>query len=332
MGNKHRLLPWIHSITSEFDFITVLDAFSGAGSVSYMLKTMGKEVTSNDFLTFSSIIAKAAIENSSEHLTEEHLDLLQMNNPNKEHFIERKFRKIFYTQDDLQFLDNIWANLESLPADQHKSIALSALFRACLKRQPRGVFTVSGKDGKYDDGRRDLKLTIQEHFLESVSIFNGLVFDNSKHNTALNSDVFAIDRSSFDLVYLDPPYIPRSDDNCYIKRYHFLEGLATYWRSENSEIMESSKVKKIKKRYTPFSYRRECRTTFESLFQKFEESIIVLSYSSNGYPDLEMLCEIMREFKEDVTVHKKLHRYHFGNHAGVSKTRSAVEEYLIVGS
>ena len=51
-----------------------------------------------------------------------------------------------------------------------------------------------------------------------------------------------------DLVYLDPPYVPPSDDNCYIKRYHFLEGLSKYWNGE--EIMENTKVKKIKKKGT----------------------------------------------------------------------------------
>ena len=41
-------------------------------------------------------------------------------------------------------------------------------------------------------------------------------------------DVFALDGPELDvdLVYLDPPYVPRADDNCYIKRYHFLEGLS----------------------------------------------------------------------------------------------------------
>ena len=38
------------------------------------------------------------------------------------------------------------------------------------------------------------------------------------------------DALDVDLVYLDPPYVPRADDNCYIKRYHFLEGLSTYWQ------------------------------------------------------------------------------------------------------
>ena len=55
-------------------------------------------------------------------------------------------------------------------------------------------------------------------------------------------------------MYFDPPYVPRADDNCYMKRYHFLEGLSCYWKG--LRIMENTRVKKIEKPYTPFSYRK----------------------------------------------------------------------------
>lgn len=45
-----------------------------------------------------------------------------------------------------------------------------------------------------------------------------------------------------------------------IKRYHFLEGLSLYWK--HSEIVKDSKVKKLKKRLTPFSYRRTAVDAF----------------------------------------------------------------------
>ena len=72
-----------------------------------------------------------------------------------------------------------------------------------------------------------------------------------------------------------------------MKRYHFLEGLATYW--ENVKILESSKVKKIEKPYTPFSYRRDAYDAFDRLFAKYRRSIIVLSYSDNGFPNRSVL-------------------------------------------
>ena len=48
--------------------------------------------------------------------------------------------------------------------------------------------------------------------------------------------------------------------------------------------MEETKVKKIEKPYTPFSYRKTATAAFDRLFRMYRDSIIVLSYSSNGYP------------------------------------------------
>jgi DNA adenine methylase/adenine-specific DNA-methyltransferase len=88
-------------------------------------------------------------------------------------------------------------------------------------------------------------------------------------------------------------------------------------------------VKNIAKRYTPFSYRRDCLEAFDRLFAHFNESVVVLSYSSNGYPDLDILLGLMRRYKPSVTVRERPHRYHFGTHDRVR--RSLVREYVLVG-
>ena len=244
------------------------------------------------------------------------LDLLLSEPESRERFIEQKFRGIFYGDEDNRFLDQVSAHLPSL-SDSKRALALAALYRSCLKRQPRGVFTVSGI-GRYDDGRRDLRLSLAEHFVEQVAIFNALVFDNGHVHRATRSDVFQLEVPITDLVYLDPPYVLRSDDNCYIKRYHFLEGLSSYWHGV--EFHPTSKVKKLRKRYTPFSYRRAAYGAFDALFDKFRQSTIVLSYSSNGYPDLDQLVWLLRQYKPVVHVHEKAHRYQFGTPAALLPT------------
>lgn len=330
MGSKYRLLPWIHDVLAELDFDSALDAFSGSGCVAYLLKSMGKRVVANDFLVFAATIAEATVENSAQRLSSDEVQCLLAPNPSRDRFIEHTFRGIFYELPDLRFLDNLWANLPALPTQMHRSLALAALVRSCVKRQPRGVFTVADP-GRYQDGRRDLKLSLEQHFLESVEAFNATVYDNGRRCRAIRQDVFDVSPDNLDLVYMDPPYVPRSDDNCYIKRYHFLEGLATYWRAEEAEVLESTKVKKIKKRYTPFSYRRTAIEAFDRMFRRFQRSILVLSYSSNGYPDLDMLVSLMRRRKGRVDVFEREHRYHFGTHGNVSPGRAAVREYLVVG-
>lgn len=327
MGSKKRLLPWIHQVLDPLDFESALDPFSGTGGVSYLMKSMGRRVVASDFLNFASLISRATIENADRRIEGRALRRLIDPTPAVHNFIERTFDGIFYTKADLQFLDRVYGNIQQLCDPYEQAMAFAALFRSCLKRQPRGVFTVSGDLSRYDDGRRDLKLSLEEHFLEQIEVFNASVFDNGRKNGAMRSDVFDLPKRKFDLVYLDPPYVPRADDNCYVKRYHFLEGLSCYWHG--LPIDKSTKVRKIAKKHTPFSYRKSAVEAFDRLFAQFAKSIIVLSYSSNGYPDLDELETLMRKHKKSIRVFEKPHRYHFGTHDNVE--RSSVTEYLIVG-
>jgi len=327
MGSKHRLLPWIHGVLQGLSFDTAADPFVGSGCVAYLLKAMGKRVIASDFLNFPSVLAAATVANNTHRVDSAALQCLLAARSNGPHFIEETFAGIFFRRDDLRFLDRVSANIETLEHPHQRALAHAALMRSCLKKQPRGVFTVSGNLSRYDDGRRDLRLAVEEHFLEQVEIFNRVVFDSGRHHTVTRADVFDLKPRGVDLVYLDPPYVPRSDDNCYMKRYHFLEGLSCYWRGVR--IMENTRVKKIAKPYTPFSYRKNAIGAFDRMFQLFRESIIVLSYSSNGYPDREILEGLLRRYKTNVTAYERRHRYHFGTHDRVE--RAAVQEYLIVG-
>ena len=327
MGSKHRLLSWIHSVLCTLDFETAADPFVGSGCVAYLLKAMGKRVTASDFLNFPAVIASATVGNSRHKLDSSTVERLLRPVKNGPDFIARTFKGVFFTPADLRFLDRVSANLEELDHPHQRNLALAALIRSCLKKQPRGVFTISGDLSHYDDGRRDLRLSVEEHFLEQVGVFNAIVFDNGCRNAVKQADVFSLRPRGIDLVYLDPPYVPRSDDNCYIKRYHFLEGISCYWRS--LRIMPETKVRKIEKPFTPFSYRRTAIGAFDRMFRLFRKSTIVLSYSSNGFPDLRELEKLLRRYKSGVSVYTRPHRYHFGTHERVERT--AVQEYLIVG-
>jgi adenine-specific DNA-methyltransferase len=327
MGSKHRLLPWIHGVLRTLPFETAADPFVGSGCVAYLLKAMGKRVNASDFLNFPAVLATATITNSEHRLDGIVVKQLLASRNNSPRFIEETFTGIFYTPDDLRFLDRVSANIDQLRYPHHRALARAALIRSCLKKQPRGVFTVSGDLSHYDDGRRDLRLSIEEHFIEQVEAFNRVVFSNGHRHTAKRADVFSLKPSGVDLVYLDPPYVPRSDDNCYMKRYHFLEGLSCYWKGVR--IMADTRVKKLEKPYTPFSYRKTAIEAFDRLFNLYRDSIIVLSYSSNGYPDRDALESLLRRYKPAVTVFEKPHRYHFGTHESVQ--RAEVHEYLIVG-
>ena len=323
MGSKYRLVPQLSKLFAELGGTTALDAFSGSGVVSYTLKCLGYEVISNDFLAFPSVIAGATVANHHETLSDDEVAAILGPSADGRDFIQTKFDGLYFTAPDRAFLDSAWSHIDQL-AGAKRARAISALVLASARKQPRGVFTFT--DLRYDDGRRDLRLTLREHFVETVAQYNSVVFDSGHPCAALQSDIFDVE-PSFDLVYLDPPYAPPRDDNCYIKRYHFLEGLSVYWR--NLEIMEDTKTKKLVKRYTPFSYKHTVTDALRDLFKQFSESTIVLSYSSNAVPDAAIIEALLRDVKDDVEVRAIDHRYHFGTHS-TAQRRQAVE-YLFIG-
>jgi adenine-specific DNA-methyltransferase len=324
MGSKYRLVPHLAALFDELHGRTVLDAFSGSGVVAYLLKALGCSVTTNDFLAFPTVIARATVENQHVRLTRADIDRIVGPPFDERDFIQRTFDGLYFTAEDRAFLDSAWSHIDRMRGHR-RALAISALVLAAARKQPRGVFTVTGL--RYDDGRRDLRLPLREQFVETAAAYNSVVFDNRQSCRAICGDVFDLDPAGYDLVYLDPPYAPPRDDNCYIKRYHFLEGLAVYWRG--ATILERTRTKKLAKRYTPFSYKRTVAEALRDTFKLFARSTIILSYSSNAVPDAETIEALLRDAKGEVEVREIDHRYHFGTHAQAE--RRAATEYVFVG-
>jgi DNA adenine methylase/adenine-specific DNA-methyltransferase len=323
MGSKYRLIPHLAAAFTELGGSTALDAFCGSGVVSYLLKALGYQVTANDFLTFPSVIARATVVNQDTTLGPDDIERICGPAADDRDFIQRTFHGRYFTGADLAFLDSAWSHIDGMTGDK-RALAISALVLSAARRQPRGVFTFCGL--RYDDGRRDLRLSLREHFALRAAEYNGVVFDSGQPCAAVCGDVFGLPPAAHDVVYLDPPYAPPRDDNCYIKRYHFLEGLSVYWRGQ--QILQNTQTRKLAKRYTPFSYTRTVTGALQRTFRQFAGSAIVLSYSSNAVPDAATIEALLREVKDDVDVRLVDHTYTFGTHPAAH--RRTASEYLFI--
>src|SRR5262249_31160528 len=162
------------------------DAFSGSGVVSYLLKTLNYEVTSNDFLMFPSVIARATVVNQDQRLTDGDIQRICGPAADDRDFIQRTFQGLYFTEKDRQFLASAGSHIDRMSGHK-RDIAIAALVLAAARRQPRGVFTFT--DMRYDDGRRDLRLSLREHFRERAAEYNRVVFDSGQPCTALCGDV-----------------------------------------------------------------------------------------------------------------------------------------------
>jgi len=328
MGSKQSLLPFIFKHLDKLKYETVLDAFAGSCCVAYEFKRKGKSVTTNDFLHFSFVISKAVIENSEIRLDDATFSRLLTPRDDAPTFVRDTYSDLFFTYEECSFLDSLWTNIHEIEDQYQKYLAIAAACRACQKKRPRGIFTFVGK--KSWDDRKDLKLSIQEQFANAIRLFNNAVFNNGKKHTANWSDILSYKENTFDLVYLDPPYWSPLSDNDYVRRYHFIEGYSRYWNDLTIDL--KTKTKKFKSYYSAFSKRVSATKALKELFDRYSNSIIALSYSSNGYPTKEELISMLRKVKQHVEVYKIDYRYSFANQGEtLEKIKNNVQEYLFIG-
>ena len=325
MGSKYRLLPALADIFRQLGGATALDPFSGSGIVSYLLKAQGYAVTSGDYLKFPVTLAQAVCVNQSQRLTEEDVRrIVAGGNRDGRDFIARTYQGRFFTSDDLRFLDAAWSQIDPLDGAK-RHLAVASLVLAAARKQPRGVFTVTGL--RYDDGRASLRAPLAGLFVEAVGAWNRAVFEGQPCE-AVHGDVSEAPAGA-DLVYLDPPYAPSRDDNDYLKRYWFLEGLADYWDDGAAAVMQETLTRKLPKRPTAFGSKRTIEAALAATLQRFRSSAVVLSYGSNAVPDLATLTGLLGDVKGSTPdVIEVPHRYHFGTHGGASRREAT--EYLVV--
>lgn len=327
MGSKSKLLSSIWSIASQFKFDTMVDLFAGSGIVGYMFKAQGKTVISNDYMAMSATFAKAMIENNSVVLPRQEAKDLLVPTKESDHFVATTFKDLYYTDAENDLIDTLRTNIASIRESYKRAIAMTALIRACTKKRPRGIFTYTGE--RYNDGRKDLKKSLEQQFLEAVEAVNHAVFDNGHVNKSKHGDAMQLRVESPDLVYIDPPYYSPLSDNEYVRRYHFVEGLARDW--QGVEIQQHTQTKKFKSYPTPFSTKKGAADAFDLLFKKFANSILIVSYSSNSLPSQDEMLAIMAKHKEHVEVIPVDYKYSFGNQHNANTNRNKVQEYLFVG-
>jgi DNA adenine methylase/adenine-specific DNA-methyltransferase len=323
MGSKYRLAPRLAEIFATLPPGPAIDAFSGSGIVAYTLKAGGRDVLANDHMAFTATLAEALVANGTERLSGEDVEAICSPSRDGRDFIARTFDGLYFPRADHEFLDSAWSHVEHLDGAR-RALALSALCLAAAQKQPRGVFTVTSP--RYDDGRRQFRMSLQELFREAVERCNAAVIPGSARASC--ADVFALEPAGAAAVYLDPPYAPPRDDTCYVKRYHFLEGLATYWRGQ--EIMWETRTRKLRKRHTPFASKRTVRSALDRLFDHFRpvESLVV-SYGSNADLDATELETLLGRHRRVRRIEIP-HRYAFGTHSAAG--RRVATEYVFVAS
>ena len=154
--------------------------------------------------------------------------------------------------------------------------------------------------------------SFEDHFRKFIGEGNNAVFNNGKKNKAFHFDIFDLDIKA-DLVYIDTPYISTKGVGVnYFDFYHFLEQIVFYEEWSNL-IDEKSKHKKIKNGKNEWCNKGEIHQAFKKLFNKFKDSILVVSYRDDGTPTIDELVEMLRKYKKSIEVKKLNYKYVLSN-------------------
>lgn len=308
-GSKLKLINWIWDAIKDIQFKTALDAFGGTGSVAYMLKSKGKQVTYNDILKFNWYIGLALIENSKVNITKSDIDFILTTNNKITYpsFIEDTFKDIYFTSKENHWIDMIVTNIHKLDNKYKQAMAYFALFQSCIIKRPFNLFHRKNLYLRFSDVKRSFgnKITwdtpFETHFIKFIQEANSAIFSNNMDNQAINCDVFDI-KGNFDLVYIDTPYISKKGVGVdYHNFYHFLEGLVDYSKWEQN-IDYKTKNKRLKSKPSPWSDKKLIHFAFDKLFNKYKNSILVVSYRSDGIPSIDELFNLIKKYKTEIEV------------------------------
>lgn len=316
-GSKLKIVDWIWDAIKDLDFKTVLDAFGGTGSVAYMLKSKRKKVTYNDVLKFNWYIGLALIENDNTRLSEKDVSFVLKKHDGVKYptFVRDTFEDIYFTNQENDWIDTVVTNISFVDNTYKKALAYFALFQACIVKRPFNLFHRKNLYIRFSDVKRNFgnKTTwdtpFDVHFRQFVAEANEAVFCNSQQNNAVNLDVFDV-HGKFNLVYIDTPYISQKGVGVdYLGFYHFLEGLVNY--SKWPQMVDyKTKHKRLKASSCIWTDKKRILSAFGRLFNKFRDSIMVISYRSDGIPSVDELIALLKKYKPNVEeLRRKNYKY-----------------------
>jgi hypothetical protein len=245
-------------------------------------------------------------------------------------FVARNFRGIYYTDEENAFIDTAAQNIRRIRNRFHRALAYHALFQACLAKRPfnlfhrRNLYLRQAKVERSFGNKATWDRGFPDHLLRQVRAANAAIIEGPPCRVRCGDAATA--PAGADLVYLDPPYLPRRGSGVdYLGFYHFLEGLSRYdaWPRL---IDRASRHRAFRRQPSPWTDRRRVREAFCRLFDRHRSSrYIVVSYRADGVPSPEEIAEDLAARGRRVSVARAAgYRYVLSRGAGSG-------EVLVVG-
>lgn len=335
-GSKRRLLDRIWDALSslQIEFNSVLDLFGGTGIVSYYMAKKGKDIIYNDIFSFNCEIAKALLCSNRGVFTEKDAMMLlqKVDGRTYDNIIADYFNQIYYTSEENEIIDIVIQNIQYLE-EEKKASAYYILFQSCMIKRPFNLFHRKNLNLRtnYVTANFGNKVTWEQSFSDLFIKFtkelNEYQFDILPNVQITNVSALSC-LSQADLVYIDTPYFTKNkkDNITYHSRYHFLEGLMNYTDIPNYIDKKKVNLEIGFGKNQEFEKRNNYISELDELISMHRNSIIALSYTTEGYPSIKELESVIRKHKDKTFI------CYLGKHGfALNKNNAERQEVLIVG-
>ncbi len=270
LGNKFKLIPFIRRVVDEEckDVQSVLDAFSGTGSVSFAFRD--KRLLVNDMM-YCNYLASLCWFSPQ---TLNHLKLSELleyynsiDTSSEDNYMYQTFHDTYFSSDVCRKIgfvrDDIEKKFQSGELNERERAVVVTSMIYAMDR-------ISNTYGHYDSFIQHA-IYNNDFELRMPNLNYGL----DASNLCFNEDANVLAESvACDLAYLDPPYNSRN----YCDAYHLLENVSRWEKPDVVGVARKMDRSAMKSEY--------CKVTanhsLEDLVSKLRCRYILLSYNNNG--------------------------------------------------
>ena len=270
LGNKFKLIPFIRRVVDEecSDVRSVLDAFSGTGSVSFAF--LDKQLLVNDMM-YCNYLAALCWFSPQDFDTKKVTELLEYYNnadtSGEDNYMYQTFRDTYFSADVCRKIGFVRENVEQRFAtgelnERERAAVITSLVYAMDR--------ISNTYGHYDSYiqhatyNNDFELRLPK-----------LDYPLNAENTCFNMDANILaPEVTCDLAYLDPPYNSRN----YCDAYHLLENVARWEKPVVEGVARKMDRSAMKSEYCKVT----ANASLEDLVNHLQCRYILLSYNNNG--------------------------------------------------
>lgn len=300
IGGKALLLDYIiDTIEAETENVkTVIDVFSGSGTVGNALKAKQYSVWSNDFLYFSYVIARGTIGICTEPLFKnfdfdviDYLNNISLENTKyslEQCFIYNNYSpnencdRMYFQNKNAIKIDLIrmqieeWNKAKLLSEDEYYYL-LAALINAVPY-----VANITGVFGAY------LKFWDKRTY-NALKLERTTIIETNEQMVCTNEDYTRILNERYDLLYADPPYNSRE----YLPNYHILETIARY---DYPKLKGVTGMRNYENQKSVFCKKNTVYSAFETLIRDCQSRYLLISYNNEGIIGTEDLSELCKKY------------------------------------